>query len=66
MTEGRGSAPLAWRSNQPLFELGVKYPVGKAFSANPDPLKDAVAPQLVKDQEGIHHAWRSHKDADLQ
>lgn len=44
--------------DQPLFELSVEDSVGEALSADPDPLQDAVAPQLVKDQEGIHHTWR--------
>ena len=51
------SAPCsAW--DLPLFELGIQDPVGEALPANPDAFQDSVTPQLMEDQEGIHHTWK--------
>lgn len=47
----------------PLFEFSVEDPVRKALPANPDPLEDAVTPQLMEDQEGIHHTWENDRKA---
>lgn len=47
-----------WVLDRPLFKLGVQDTVRKALPANPDPLQDPIAPELVEDQERIHHACK--------
>lgn len=47
--------------HRPLFELRVQDAVWKALPANPDALKDSVTPQLMEDQERIHHTWKTHQ-----
>ena len=55
-TRGRGGAggPVS-----PLFEVSVDDAVGEALPADPDALQDAVAAQLVQDQEGVHDPCRN-------
>ena len=42
----------------PLLEVGVDDAVGEALPADPDALQDAVAAQLVQNQEGVHDPCR--------
>lgn len=41
--------------NLPLLELGVQDSVWKTLPADSDALQNSVTPQLVQDQEGVHH-----------
>ena len=44
----------------PLSELLVQHAVGEPLAADPDPLKDTVAAQLVEDQVGIDETRPLH------
>ena len=44
----------------PLPELLIQETVGEPFAADPDALKDTVAPQLVEHKVGVYHARALH------
>lgn len=40
-------AECLWKRHPPLPEVGVKQPIGESLAADPDPLQNPIAAQLV-------------------